>query len=140
MACPFFIPIERANDLGFPHAARLPLGASWHGLCGAPGHEQMTPSPQELESCNLGYAKSCARLPRDRACDAVRFAVAKESERRVSLQLVLETAHLPAGNCVLEYDRTTNLWIASHPDSRIQRMAECFLKSFLEKRGSASPL
>ena len=140
MACPFFIPIERADDLGFPHAARLPLGAPWRGRCGAPGHEQITPGPQELESCNLGYAKSCARLPRDRACDAVRFAVAKESERRVSLQMVLETSHLPAGNCVLEYDRTMNIWIASHPDRRMQRMAECFLKSFLEKRGSASPL
>lgn len=140
MACPFFIPIERVDDLGFPHATRLPLGASWRGLCGAPGHEQAAPSSQELESCNLGYAKSCARLPRDRACDAVRFAVAKESELRVSLQLVLETSHLPAGSCVLEYDRTANVWIASHPDRRIQRMAECFLKSFLEKRGPAIPL
>jgi len=140
LACPFFIPIERANDLGFPHAARLPLGASWRGLCGAPGHEQATPSSRELESCNLGYAKSCARLPRDRACDAVRFAVAKESELRVSLQLVLETSHLPAGSCVLEYDRAANMWIASHPDPRIQRMAECFLESFLEKRSSAIPL
>ena len=64
------------------------------------------------------------------------LAVAKESEVRVSLQLVLETSHLPAGNWVLEYDRTTNHWIASHPDRRIQRMAECFLQSFLEKRGS----
>jgi hypothetical protein len=140
LACPFFIPIERANDLGFPHAGRLPLGAPWRGLCGAPGHEQTTPGPQELESCNLGYAKSCARLPRDRACDAVRFAVAKESELRVSLQLVLETSHLPAGSSVLEYDRTTNVWIASHPDRRIQRMAECFLESFLEKRGSDIPV
>jgi len=140
LACPFFIPIERANDLGFPHAARLPLGASWRGLCGAPGHEQATPSSRELESCNLGYAKSCARLPRDRACDAVRFAVAKESELRVSLQLVLETSYLPAGSCVLEYDRAANMWIASHPDPRIQRMAECFLESFLEKRSSAIPL
>ena len=140
MACPFFIPIERANDLGFPHPARLPLGASWRGLCGAPGHEQATPSSRELESCNLGYAKSCARLPRDRACDAVRFAVAKESELRVSLQLVLETSYLPAGSCVLEYDRAANVWIASHLDPRIQRMAECFLESFLEKRSSAIPL
>lgn len=140
MACPFFVPIERANDLGFPHAARLPLGAPWRGLCGAPGHEQMTPSPHELESCNLGYANSCVRLPRNRACDAVRFAVAKESELRVSLQLVLETSHLPAGSAVLEYDRTTNRWLASHPDRRIQRMAECFLEAFLEKRGSRIPL
>src|SRR6478735_4521296 len=75
LACPFFMPSERASDIAFSHPARLPLGSSWRGSCLAPSHEQETLSAIELESCNLGYAKSCPRLPQERVCDAVRFAV-----------------------------------------------------------------
>jgi hypothetical protein len=134
LACPFFIPIERAANITFPHPARLPLGAAWRGFCDAPGQQQTSPSPGELECCNLGYASTCARLPPDRPCDAVRFAVVKESERRISVQFVLETAHLPSGSGVLEYDRVANSWTVSHFQHRIQNLAECFLKSFLEKK------
>ncbi len=134
MACPFFIPTARADDLALPHPARLPLGAAWRGTCASLGHESAVLNNRELESCNLGYAKSCPRLPRERACDAVRFAVARESGESISLHFVLESDHLPAGNGLLEYDRLLKSWTAPHPEARTQRLAESFLQSYLERR------
>jgi hypothetical protein len=134
LACPFFAPTERADDLALPHPARLPLGAAWRGTCASLGHESAVLNNQELESCNLGYAKSCPRLPKERACDAVRFAVAKEFGERISLHFVLESDHLPAGNGVLEYDRRLKSWTARHPEPRTQKLAESFLQSYLERR------
>jgi hypothetical protein len=134
LACPFFIPTERADDLALPHPARLPLGAAWRGTCGSLRHESAALNNRELESCNLGYAKSCPRLPEDRACDAVRFAVARESDKSISLHFVLESEHLPAGNGLLEYDRRLKSWTAPHPEPRTQKLAESFLQSYLERR------
>lgn len=133
MACPFFMPFERADDIAFQHPARLPLGSSWRGSCLAPGHEQATLSSLELESCNLGYAKSCPRLPEERSCDAVRFAVVNEARDLISLQFVLEKAYLPASHGRLEYDQQSGNWTTVHSDWSIQKKAECFLQSYLDR-------
>jgi hypothetical protein len=140
LACPFFAPTHRADDLALPHPARLPLGAAWRGTCSAAGHEETTITDRELESCNMGYAKSCPRLPKERTCDAVRFAVAKESSETISLHFVLESDHLPAGHGLLEYDRLLKAWIAPHPEPRTQKLAESFMRSYLERRSSISIL
>ena len=134
MACPFFMPMERADDIAFPHPARLPLGSSWRGTCLAPDHEQATLSSVELESCNLGYAKSCPRLPTERACDAIRFAVVNESRESISLQFVLEKAYLPIFHGMLAYDQLSGKWTSPHPDQGIQKKAECFLQSYLDRK------
>lgn len=133
MACPLFVPTERADDLAFPHPPRLPLGASWRGACSAPGHEQTALGNIELESCNLGYAKKCSRLPKERSCDAVRFAVAKDSTEAISLQFVLETEYLPTAHGILQFDRSSGDWTVKHSDDRIQKMAQCFLQSYIER-------
>jgi hypothetical protein len=138
LACPFFIPTERADDLALPHPARLPLGAAWRGRCAAPGHEEATPTDRQLEACNLGYAKSCPRLPQERTCDAVRFAVANDSGEAISLCFVLESDYLPAGQGLLEYDRSLKIWTVQHPELRTQRLAESFLQSYLERQSLAS--
>jgi len=132
LACPFFCPTDRADNIALAHPGRLPLGAAWRGVCQAPGHEQSVPNDQELESCNLGYAKSCYRLPTQRTCDAVRFAVAGESGSRVVVQFVLETAHLPSRHGRLEYDRALGGWTAFDPE--VQKLAECFLQSYLARK------
>jgi hypothetical protein len=134
LACPFFLPTERADDIAFQHPARLPLGSSWRGTCLAPNHEQAMLSRLELESCNLGYAKSCPRLPKERACDAVRFAVMNESQDFISVQFVLEKAYLPSSHGTLAYDRHSKCWTASHSDLSIQKKAECFLQSYLDRK------
>jgi hypothetical protein len=134
LACPFFMPTERADDIAFPHPSRLPLGSSWRGRCLVSGHEHAALSSVELESCNLGYAKSCPRLPKDRACDAVRFAVVNESRQSISLQFVLEKAYLPISHGTLAYDQPSKNWTLPHPHPGIQKKAECFLKSYLDKK------
>jgi hypothetical protein len=134
VACPFFVPIERADDLAFPHPARLPLGAAWRGSCSAPGRADSIPTSQELEGCNLGYAKSCSRLPEKRNCDAVRFGVLSDSGEQVSVQLVFETNYRPAGQGLLEYDSVLKEWRSSHPEIRVQKLAECFLQAYVERR------
>jgi hypothetical protein len=134
LACPFFVPIERAADLALPHPARLPLGAAWRGSCSASGHEQATLNHQELEGCNLGYAKLCSRLPKERNCDAVRFVVTNDSRERISLQFVYEAEYRPAGHGMLEYDVVLKNWSSPHPKIRIQKLADCFMQEHLERR------
>jgi hypothetical protein len=150
MACPFFLPLEKLENGSWPHAHRLPLGCGWSGQCMAPGHEGETPSAHELsEFCNLGYAGICERLPQDRAWDSVRFGArtawgeqnseqkqSRERNRitRVQVRYVCERDHRPAEYGVLEFDATLSQWANPHPDIRVQRMAECFLSVYLEKR------
>jgi len=138
MACPFFSPIARADDIALPHPARLPLGAAWRGNCAAPGCELVQLGAAQLESCNLGYAHACPRLPAQRAADAVRFAVSRHSADRLQLQFVLEAKHLPVEHGNLEYDRILSCWTAGHSDPGIQKLAECFLQVYLE-RNTAEP-
>ena len=140
VACPFFMPTEIFAAGGWPHPSRLPLGAGWQGRCSAPGHEGAEPTEEELrDSCNLGYAANCSRLPNDRTCDAVRFSVAQDNGSGLRLWFVCELGHRPAGHGTLEYDVTRAQWISSHYDERIQKMAECFVQSYLMRKiGSAT--
>jgi hypothetical protein len=132
LACPFFFPTDRADNIALPHPARLPLGAAWRGRCEA-SDEPCTPGTHELENCNLGYAQTCQRLPKERSCDAVRFGVARDAGPTISVRYILETAHQPAGDGSLEYDRSLGRWNSTYPEPRIQKMAECFLESYLDR-------
>jgi hypothetical protein len=135
VACPFFMPTSKLDDGGWLHPSRLPLGGGWSGHCSAPGHEGAEPSDEELrELCNLGYAAGCPRLPTERASDAVRFSIARDRSTQLLLWFVCESGHRPAANGMLEYDTSTGQWISSHPDARIQKMAGCYLQSYLLRR------
>ncbi len=141
MACPFFLPMEKLADAAWLHAARLPLGCGWSGHCTAPGHEGASPSHEELQQfCNLGYAEGCGRLPRERAWDSVRFAARtvgnsqeNETSGRIQVCYVCEREHRPAEHGMLEFDPAEARWEQTHRDFRVQRMAECFLQSYVEK-------
>jgi hypothetical protein len=54
--------------------------------------------------------------------------------RRIQIRYVCERGHRPVEHGTLEFDVFEALWAEPHADSRVQRMAECFLESFLEKR------
>ena len=137
MACPFFMPTQRASELLWPHPARLPLGDAWRGQCTA-GSVAATPSDSELkECCNLGYARNCPRLPAERAYDAIRFCVACDREGVVMLQYVGEANHLPVSHGTLCFETKGGVWRAKHEDARVQRMAECFLETYLSRRNGA---
>lgn len=145
------MPVEKLENGNWPHPARLPLGGGWCGHCTAPGHESHVPSQDVLEAfCNLGYASSCAWAPRDRAWDAIRFAVTVPSEVRerrsqagkadaattIRVAYVCERSHRPVQHGDLEFDLESSLWLRHHDDPRIQKMAECFLESYLRKKPS----
>jgi hypothetical protein len=135
VACPFFMPTCKLEDGSWLHPSRLPLGGGWTGHCSAPGHEGAEPTNQELRDfCNLGYAAGCPRLPAERAYDAVRFSIARDRGARLQFWFVYELGHRPAGHGTLEYDLSLGQWVGSHADLRIQRMAECYLQSYLLRR------
>ena len=134
------MPTRRCEDGGWLHPSRLPLGAGWRGECSASGQPGIAPSNHELrEWCNLGYASRCSRLPQQPSFDAVRFSVAGDSCDRVTICFVLESAHRPAGHGLLAYDPSLAQWISMHPDRRIQRMAECYLQAYFERRVLSRP-
>ena len=150
MACPFFMPVEKLQNGTWLHATRLPLGYGWSGHCTAPAHEGETPSQEELRDyCNLGYADGCARLPHERVWDSVRFGARtlgtgekstgeksngekNPSARRIQVRYVCERGHRPAEHGSLEFDPASASWTKPHSDRRLQRMAECFLESYIE--------
>lgn len=135
MACPFFMPTRRLDDGGWLHPSRLPLGGGWTGHCSAPGHEGAEPAIEELrEFCNLGYAAGCPRLPTERASDAVRFSIARDRDTQLIFWFVCESGHRPVTSGTLEYDLASRQWVSAHPDPRIQKMAECYLQSYLLRR------
>ena len=135
MPCPYFIPTERFDDAGFAHPARLPLGAGYRGLCGAPGHDGATPTDEELKTnCNLGYARACSRLPQDRLSDAVRFSVLRDRDGQIAIGYVSELNYLPREHGNLQYDSLLQRWLSLHSEARVQALAECFLQSYLARR------
>lgn len=133
MACPFFMPSSKLDDGGWIHPARLPLGAGWAGSCSA--NPRIEPTTNQLRQfCNLGYAAACPHLPKERAWDAVRFSVVRDRGTQLQLCFVCESGHRPAQHGMLEYDVACRAWAALHPDPRIQKMAECYLQSYLVRR------
>ena len=97
----------------------------------------------------MGYAGGCGWAPAERRWDAVRFAVIAPAKnpiqvnthsevdapaRILRLMYVYELANLPAGQGELEFDLSAATWLRRHEDSRIQKMAECFVESYLNKR------
>ena len=137
VACPFFMPSERMESDLWPHRARLPLGDGFRGVCTAPGHEGALLSEEELKDfCNLGYAKGCRRLPRERHADAVRFIVTHERDDQIGLYFTSEREHAPREHGSLSFDRAQQRWLTPHPDVRVQRMAECYLQSYLSRKGA----
>jgi len=149
MACPYFMPTEKIENGNWPHPSRLPLGCGWSGHCTAPGHEEQTPSQDILEAfCNLGYASSCAWAPPQRVWDAVRFSVcapgprqaqglangAESTARVLRLIYVCERDHRPVESGQLELDVSRAVWTMPHADRRVQKMAECFTETYLNRR------
>jgi hypothetical protein len=141
LACPFFMPQQRFENGPWPHPSRLPLGGGWTGYCTAPGHEGDIPELVVLQDgCNLGYATCCSRRPSERRWDAIRFQVTRSGERRLLLSYVCERNHKPSDYGTLEYDIALPGWIVSHADSRIQKMAECHIESYILRKQSTLPL
>jgi hypothetical protein len=60
--------------------------------------------------------------------------VAAPPARVLVLRYVCERDHRPVADGDLEFDLAQAAWLRRHEDSRIQKMAECFLESYLKKK------
>lgn len=133
MACPYFFPTQKSNEIYWPFPHRLPLGAGFSGCCTAQG-EGTLPSDTELkEFCNIGYARQCQKLPAQPQGDSVRFAIAKDGGDRILLHYSCEREHAPVEHGQLQYDCGAKAWPVPHRDSCIQRQAECYVSTYLER-------
>lgn len=96
------------------------------------------PSETELRDfCNLGNAGECTRMPAERRADCVRFSVAKDNGARILLHFVWERDHAPVEWGILDYDAAAQEWNSAVSDLVLQRQAECYLGSYLERRPRA---
>ena len=50
------------------------------------------------------------------------------------LRYVCERDHRPVEHGDLEFDLSQATWVRRHDDARVQKMAECFLESYLKKK------
>jgi hypothetical protein len=141
LACPYFMPTHKSEDAAWLHPSRLPLGGGWNGQCSAPGNEGRTPSDVELRNhCNLGYAATCPHLPKERAADAVRFSIARDRGAQLEVWVISELGHRPSAHGKLQYDVGLAEWLSVHSDACIQKMAECYVESYLRRRTPAELL
>ena len=137
LACPYFVPREILHDGSWPHPSRLPLGAGWTGACCASGPE-IAPSDMQLrEFCNLGYAAACPHFPSTREWDAVRFSVAFAGVEQVTFCYVCELGHVPVEHGNLAFDLRRETWVNVHSDSRVQRLADCYLETYRARLSNA---
>jgi hypothetical protein len=54
--------------------------------------------------------------------------------RVLLLRYVCERDHRPVDHGDLEFDLSSAAWLRRHDDARIQKMAKCFLESYLKKK------
>ena len=52
----------------------------------------------------------------------------------IQIRYICERGHRPSDHGTLEFDAVEKKWNSRHPDDRLQRMAECFVLSYVEKR------
>jgi hypothetical protein len=96
---------------------------------------EVAPNESELrEFCNLGYSSGCSRLPDERRADCVRFAVAVDSGPAIVLHYVFEREHAPVEHGRVEFNRELREWTVKLSDPLVQRQAEVYLQTYLERR------
>jgi hypothetical protein len=73
-------------------------------------------------------------MPATRYADGVGFSLARDEQSRIVLHYVTERQHEPVQYGQLEYDCTTQQWMAPISDACLQRQAECYIAVYLERR------
>ncbi len=87
-----------------------------------------------IKACNLGHGRHyCGRFPQTAQADAVRFHVSESTKSLIQLQCILENECRPAGHCAIEYSKRDGAFLRKHQNAVIQRQAEAFLESYLDR-------
>jgi len=135
VACPHFEPIKHRADAG----KLLPLRDFWFGVCHAEG-ASFEPDERVLnECCNMGYARGkCVRFPQAAGPDAVRFAIARDSDQRILVSFAVERDHRPHSQGSLEFSRTAGKFLAPDSDPMIEKQAGAYVASYLRRRPTSA--
>jgi hypothetical protein len=59
---------------------------------------------------------------------------------RVHLRYVCERDHRPIEHGILDFDVVFDAWRTRHADARVQRMAECYLAAYFERKKNPAEL
>ena len=130
MACPYFYPIARFDDLAWAVPPRLPLGDAHTGECRAQVDSITPAEPTMRQFCNRGYGRGqCERFPVQGEADAVRFHVALHRSTTLRIQYVFEKACWPVRHGLIEYNGT----VGPPQDAILERQAAAFAESFLRR-------
>ena len=126
----------------------MPSGFRWEaGGAGAARLRDMRVRLRRTKSCGssaiLGMrrvAGGCRASGCGIRCVLRRERVVNDSENgtggHIQVRYICERGHRPAEHGTLEFDAFEARWVKPHHDRRVQRMAECFLESYMEKRKS----
>jgi hypothetical protein len=137
VACPYFEPITLRVDA----KTLRPLRNFWSGMCHAESAQPREQSDEHVlgECCNMGYARGkCARFPEGPGPDAVRFALARDADRRILVNFSIEKDHLPYAQGILEYSREAQSFIVSGPNRLIEQQARAYLAGYLRAKPQAA--
>jgi hypothetical protein len=77
-------------------------------------------------------------LPKDRAHDSVRFFVKDDRGNDLKVAYCTERDHLPREHGVLQFNSISGTFVAVSAPPAVQRLAEAFVKSHLERHPRAS--
>ncbi len=91
-----------------------------------------------VDLCNLGYARAtCEHFPADEPVDAVRFNVAGDTGKTVSIAYSRERNHLPCSHGVLTYYRETAEWGGLDESAPAKELVQAYLDSYLRWKETA---
>ncbi|HVP47875.1 MAG TPA: hypothetical protein VMT32_14880 [Bryobacteraceae bacterium] len=135
MACPLFEPVRHRADGG----TLLPLRDFWFGVCHA-DEGAFEPDERLLsECCNMGYARGkCARFPQAGGPDAVRFAIARDSDQKIFVSFAIETDHRPCSHGSLEFSRPEGKSADAESGSLLGKQAAAYVASYLRRRPASN--
>ncbi len=76
-------------------------------------------------------------MPQERHADCVRFAVAVDTGSSIVLHYVFEREHIPIEHGRVEFNRESQDWTVKLSDAVVQRQAQVYLQSYLDRRRAA---
>ena len=68
----------------------------------------------------------------------MRFVLGEEKDGVLRVRFSCERDYLPAGHGELLYEKSSDTWLLKHEDARVQRMAECYVETQIERRAASA--
>jgi len=122
------------------HAGALPLGCGWTGHCTAPGHENAV---HRRRNCGTFATWATPKAVSGFRRAGVGFGTVRGADvpgdkknftgGHIQIRYVCERDHRPVEHGTLKFDAVAENWLLRHSDDRVQRMAECFMATYVRR-------